>query len=1703
MAAYRELVDEDYHQIENVNISALQERSGIDMETLKEYLLLASREGWAVLGTGDWSLSSDAVRAGAVQLRGEPHLMVRFIPDKAAAAFQEEGREAAQPDEKEEAPRSGRAVDEAGHERIMTAYRELVEETGYKNVVISALQERSDIEMEALKEYLRSASADGRAVLGFGDISLASDDVKRGAIDIEGKAHLMVRFIPDKAAADFQEESRETARPDEPDETRRIREKILRDVGDPFAVDTAKLFGGMTDEENAFGSDETAKFSVRRNRVVDAIRPLSATGFGDRRWTRKDAERTAKAAGLSTARLPDSVPAAGVVVTPTAAGAANAAGWPASSNKPTVLTKTGDPLTVMTAAGLRRTGDGTDALTAGLLSEEPNFSLRTPPRVPAPETPRDLLVMHATTPGKLRKTDRLGAFPMPSAAVTKRGIAAAGSGFGNILFIGRKEMIDPAMPDHPVYGGDVYTPRTPDREFETAEDAVAAMGEAADVGGESGIGAQAQGPTDHALSRSMPRYRNLDEVRADRDRLTAFGNEEAERNFIDARRDFDAAMQAAGDAFFETIPEFVSDAERAEALHAFFEAAYEFSRSFERERDAAVEAGESPADRLREAAVMALELQGLDAMEEIAPEAVDGIVAMGEARSRMRVPFFEAKPKRPVAFSEWAAAVVDTSGMSRTDIESTRKILAERGVPVTIVNGREEMGKGLNRALAMEDVLFSVRRKSAADDRQLSLFGEEQGAARTEAPARRSRRRTPARTDPALVPAQAELWDTLLNGAPPKESEAEAETAAIADDMRDEVDDYDDDLEGPDDGPRISRKTAAEIESESAAYHNKLVDGLAAALRRDPARVVEDAVQWEEERFSVKRRVPTVLAEKIAGPTKKKHFVAAEAAAIRKGFVTYAFDRIHPIKMQVGESAYRFARLESGVPAVIQAFMEHGKIKLDDSGVPTTDTRREGFQTWVRQRGADFEKFLYWAVCRRAEKLAEEKRERWIDAETIRKYDEWVGDPETAESWHELETEFKEWNKNVLDFAVENGLIDKEAAALWAEDIYIPFYRVMEEDAQTGENILRAPKESRKHIISGIRKLQGGKLQLGDPLQNLMKNWTHLISQSVKNTARHKAVSEAMRLQRKTEMGDPVFTKLKQNQLKKITAFTDKKSGQATLVIRDAPDEMLVSYSRNGERVYYRVNDPAVYTAMVQSAGPYFGNFIMRLLAIPKNVIRGAVTFMPGFRARNVTRDTLHTGVVSGKTLPFVGSMIGAFKVLTEHPDYVDLVASGSAFGSTYATGEGGTRVESMSRHLRQIAKREGQGALARVLDTPRKLLAVWEKIGEAAEMGARVQLASRLKEEGVSLRDRAFEARDLLDFSLRGESGAVAFLIQTIPFLGARLQGLYKLGRAARENPGGFILRGGILTAASLALWGFNRDREEYRELQAWDRWAYYHFWIGGEHFRLPKPFEIGAIFSTAAEVAADTGTGREDFDHAMKWMAHFAGETLAFNPIPQAMKPAVEIATNRDFFSGLPIESRGMESLLPGDRWRTGTPWILREIGGVTGDVGLSPVRLEHLLRGYFGSLGHGIAVAADLPAQWAGWMPVKPQADLADAPLIKTFYRGGKDRPARRTQSMEEFYQLRREVDQLVGTIRTRNLLGDAEAARELYQNSRDRLALKGMVGKIGDRMAKINRQIRRIHENRDMSAEKKRREIDRLLEVRNELTRRVVERAKGRR
>jgi hypothetical protein len=267
----------------------------------------------------------------------------------------------------------------------------------------------------------------------------------------------------------------------------------------------------------------------------------------------------------------------------------------------------------------------------------------------------------------------------------------------------------------------------------------------------------------------------------------------------------------------------------------------------------------------------------------------------------------------------------------------------------------------------------------------------------------------------------------------------------------------------------------------------------------------QDAMQEGMPMYQVTRRFeyPDVIKRKFA--VEKPSLVERIRRSWKDTADNWRFkflDRLDPIKEWLGDQPYILARLETGMQASMAMLLRHGKLRYNGK-VYTVDTANEGFLTWLDSlEGDDAQKLLFYVAAKRSEQLGEH-REFWLDEETRREILAWVGDsPATAEqTWESLNDTLQEWNKSILDLAEESGLFTADSREIWEQHYYLPFFRAME-DPETLEQVTRGPQASKKLIDPGIYKLKGAEKPIGDPFENLMRMWTHLISETMRNNAR-------------------------------------------------------------------------------------------------------------------------------------------------------------------------------------------------------------------------------------------------------------------------------------------------------------------------------------------------------------------------------------------------------------------------------------------------------------------------------------------------------------------------------------------------------------------------------------------------------------------------
>jgi len=259
----------------------------------------------------------------------------------------------------------------------------------------------------------------------------------------------------------------------------------------------------------------------------------------------------------------------------------------------------------------------------------------------------------------------------------------------------------------------------------------------------------------------------------------------------------------------------------------------------------------------------------------------------------------------------------------------------------------------------------------------------------------------------------------------------------------------------------------------------------------------------------------------------------------------------------------------------------------------------------------------------------------------------------------------------------------------------------------------------------------------------------------------------------------------------------------------------------------------------------------------------------------------------------------------------------------------------------------------------------------------------------------------------MKGASKTMNTATNMIPFMNARIQGLYRMGRGFKDNPISFMTKGALLTISTMALWAIWKDDDRYKELPDEEKWLYHHLWNGEQHIRIPKAFEVGMLFSSVFEEMGNIQNGTEEGKHVWDFLGHAFQETLAMNPVPQLVKPMAEVFFNKNFFTGNAIEGMGDSNRSPGLRAGPWTSVALRDLGE---KLNISPKKVEHILRGYLGAVGTGLVMSADLAYTHVAELPDRPDMSINQYPLVGRFLR---EKVAQRTKYGTRAWEIFREV------------------------------------------------------------------------------------------
>jgi hypothetical protein len=478
----------------------------------------------------------------------------------------------------------------------------------------------------------------------------------------------------------------------------------------------------------------------------------------------------------------------------------------------------------------------------------------------------------------------------------------------------------------------------------------------------------------------------------------------------------------------------------------------------------------------------------------------------------------------------------------------------------------------------------------------------------------------------------------------------------------------------------------------------------------------------------------------------------------------------------------------------------------------------------------------------------------------------------------------------------------------------------------------------------------------------------------------------------------------------------------------------------------------------------------------------------------NLLRDSVSAYVTSGAKLTPVASAVKEIGnvLMSNSPEYQKLLSAGVLGGYEFSRDiEAST--EALEKDLRRKTGTRTRGELAASPFT-----FFWEKLEKGTEISdAATRIAvykSTLAETGNEA-EAIHRALEVINFNRKGSSAVVRIAAAGIPFLNARIQGLDVFFRAGirpfmdknateqeKQVQKAMFIRGMTMMGISLmyaAAVSGESDYENQEEETKDNNWII-PIGNGRPPIKIPTPFEVGVLFKTIPEriyrsFFMPDKENRDTTDDLHKSMKRAIQSTFGINPIPQLAAPLVEARDNYSVFTQRPIVGPNMQNIAPEFQVGPNTSEWAERLGK---EAKMSPIMIDHVFRGYFGTIGvyasdlldAGINAAAPPDSSQ------KPSKRIDQMPIIKRFLADPEARG-----KITSYFDLKSAVDT---TVRTINLLerDNDPSLPDYFEKNQQIYAARDFMNNLNKRMDELQMQANMIRaaaippdEKRDMLSE----------------------------
>lgn len=722
----------------------------------------------------------------------------------------------------------------------------------------------------------------------------------------------------------------------------------------------------------------------------------------------------------------------------------------------------------------------------------------------------------------------------------------------------------------------------------------------------------------------------------------------------------------------------------------------------------------------------------------------------------------------------------------------------------------------------------------------------------------------------------------------------------------------------------------------------------------------------DEQLFERSRANPAILAE--LGLSRPEDILDASVASMPAAMLSDVRQTIAAEVMRTGKPQYAGGRT----------------VAAEDPNNFTSIVMDIGRHADTAQQVREIDKALTFAMAARsggrAERLGAEGRERLFTEQDRALADQIL----TDNPWMQGTIDKIRGNMdNLLDYLVDTQVVERS----WADrqkqyGDYMPFFREIN-DWMAGNDSMVAPPVARANVnVRGPKSLIGGDGRIMSIMETLPVAIQTAVASGTNNVAGLRAVRN----------------------LKQLGLASDAPQG----------GDNTVSVRVGGQRHSFAIQDPVIFNALKYTDTDL--PEIVNVAKLASDALRFGVTRNPLFAIRNAWRDSQQAYSTS---LEDIGYHIGPFR----------LPGKGAVDFITFRLGEDNPTMQSL-RHagvvtgydmsgrnsIRRHWENYLKGEFPNLAENPAEQLAhglkrYWDKYSDwidRSDAVSRSEVYEAARRRGATEAHAEFEAREVLNFARHGASPVVRTLAAMVPFLNAKWQGMDVLYRAMRgkghvhrllaEGEAGqtapftrFINR--ALTFVGLAA-AYNLGMHNYTAYKNATVEERDNNWLlpinpadpDTTMFRIPTAFDLGWFFKALPERVLNTLRGQDQAEDITRSARVFMGGQMGLNPVPQAVKPILESYFNYDMFRQRPIESPQMEDVLPQYRIDEYTSEVGRAVGQVTGQLSddLGPKKIDHLIRGYFGTSATAGLDLIDILLSAAGAATARPAATVPRLPI-----------------------------------------------------------------------------------------------------------------------